>query len=158
MKIRKAKKEDLDEITEIYIQGSITEGRLQFPKLSKKYFESDLRKRQKIIQKQLFKELKEKNRIFVVVELNKEIIAIGQAYIEESEGKRFGGIGRVYVKEKHRGKGIGTNLIKFLLNHLKKLKIKEIESYVYSKNKPSLRLHNKFGFNVGTYRLVKRIK
>ena len=47
MKIRKATKKDLKEIDKIYVEGSIDEGKLQFPNISKKEMIADLEKHKK---------------------------------------------------------------------------------------------------------------
>jgi len=158
MKIRKAVKKDISKITEIYIEGNIDEEKLQFPKLNKKEIKKDFEKRKKDIKKQLAKELAEKNRLFIVIEDKKEIIAIGQAYIGKDEGKIYGGLGRIYIKKEYRRKGIGTKITKFLIDYLKKKKVKEIESYVNTHNIPSLRLHKNFGFKPQIYKLIKKLK
>jgi len=155
LKIRKASLKDLEEIYQIYLDGSIDEGRFQFPNISKKKMEKNLDRKE--IKKQLLKELNEKNRLTIVVEICKKVIGFGQAYIEKEEGEEYGGIGRVYIKKKFRKKGLGTELIEFLIKYLKKKKIKKIESYVYIKNHPSLKLHKKFNFKLEEYKLVKKL-
>ena len=100
------------------------------------------------------KELNEKNRYFVVIEIDNEVIGAGQA----SYKKNIGELGRIYIKKEFRNNGIGTKLIKHLIDFLKKKKVKEIESYAYTRNKSSLKVHHKFGFKEEAYKLVLKLK
>jgi L-amino acid N-acyltransferase YncA len=152
MIIREATKKDLEIIAKIAVEGEIDEEKLQYPNKTKAqisgYINPD------IFRKILLKELNEKNRYFVVVEIDNEIVGFGQALIKKNIGK----IGRVYINKEFRSKGMGTKLMRHLIDFLKKKKIKEIVSYVYTRNKPSLGLHQKLGFEKEAYKLVLKLK
>jgi ribosomal protein S18 acetylase RimI-like enzyme len=154
IKTRKATKKDLKQLLDIYIEGTSDERKLQFPNETNTQLTKQLtneRHKAKIL---FQKELNERSRYWPVVEINGKIVGYGQAYIREGAS----GIGRVYVKRGFRRQGIGKMLMNHLLDYLKKKKVKEIESYVYTKNKPSLTLHKQLGFRPESYRMVKRIK
>ncbi len=152
MEVRKATKKDLETITKIAVEGEIDEEKMQYSHKTK----AQIRKyiNPKKFRRDLIKELNERKRYFLVIEIDNEVIIFGQAYLKK---KGIGEIGRVYIKKEFRNKGIGTKLIKHLIDFLKKKKVKEIESYAYTKNKPSLRVHEKLGFKKEAYKLVLKL-
>jgi L-amino acid N-acyltransferase YncA len=158
MKIRKSRNNDFEKILQIYLEGSIDEQRLQFPKKSVKKIQEEQNKTKPSIVKYLKNHFNSKKRIFLVVEEKKEVVGFGEAYVEKAEGQVFGGFGRVYISKEFRGNGLGTKITKKLLEYLKKKKVKKIESYVYINNKLSLGLHDKLGFRKEEYKMVKEFK
>lgn len=52
----------------------------------------------------------------------------------------------VYINQKFRGKGIGTFLLQQAIDHCPELQIKTILAFIFSHNKPSLGLFERFGF------------
>ena len=160
MLIRKAVPSDLETLVQISIDGEVDEDKIQYPRKTKARIIKE--KKPSHYKKALLKEMKQKNMHFVVVEEGGEIAGFGQAYLKKYRGGVYfadmvGEIGRVYIKKKFRGRGIGTKLIRYLINHLKKKGVKVVLSYTYTKNRPSLRVHHKLGFREEAYKLVKKI-
>jgi L-amino acid N-acyltransferase YncA len=143
MKIRKAKKEDLDEIDKIYVEGSIDEGKLQFPDVSKKEMIKEMSNAKKERLKGFRKELVDSKNYWVVAVDEGETLGIGHAWLKT---KDIGMIEKVYVSKEHRRKGVGLRIAKKLIRWLKKNKVKYIESSIYWGNKPSIKLNEKLGF------------
>lgn len=158
MKIRKAKKNEFEKILEIYLEGNIEEEILQYPKISPKKLIEEQNKDLLHTKKFMRKDFLSKNRIFLVAEENKKIIGFGEAYFEKKEGVSIGRLGRIYIKKEFRKKSVGTKIIERLIGNLRKMKIKIIESFIYTKNTPSLKLHEKLGFRKEEYKLVKWLR
>jgi len=57
-------------------------------------------------------------------------------------------IDKVGILEKHRGKGLGTKLLKFAFNVARRKKIKNIELEVIEKNIKAILLYQKLGFKI----------
>ncbi len=159
MKIRKATLKDLKEIDEIYIEGSIDEGKLQFPKVSEKEMLKKLKKHKKKRIKEFKKKmLSKKNHWLVMVEGNK-IIGFGEARLKDYEDdKNYGEIEYVYVRKGFRNKGAGRKIDDELIKWLKKRKIKKVGARLYSSNKPSVKFHEKLGFKITALKMEKKIK
>jgi len=143
MKIRKATLKDLEEVDKIYVEGSLYEGRLQFPKVSKKEMVKELNKARRDRLISFRRELKDKKHFWIVAIENNNIIGIGNAWIKS---KDTGMIGQVFITKRFRGKGFGTAIMKNLIKWLKGKKKKYIESGIYWNNKPSIKFHEKLGF------------
>lgn len=144
MIIRKANIKDLKDIDRIYVEGSIDEGKLQFPKVSKKEILKDVNKTKKTIIKEFRKEIKSKKNNWIVVEENCQIAGFGNAEIKKD--KRYGMITMVYIDKKFRRRGIGIKISRKLIKWLKSKKVKYIESSAYINNKPSIKMQEKLGF------------
>ena len=143
MKIRRATIRDLKKIDQIFVEGSIDEIKLQFPKKKDseilKEFEDCKNSR-----RQGFKRyMKNKKHYLIVIEDKNEIIGFGQAWIKN---KNKGLTESVYVDKNLRKKGAGKKIMKDMIKWLKKQKVKNIESSCYIKNIPSVKLHEKLGF------------
>ena len=147
MKIRKATKKDLEEIDKIYVEGSIDEGKLQFPNVTLKEMLKQLSKFKTNRIKGWKKELSSKNNCWIVMEENDLIIGFGNAEIKKNYDYKEGIITMVYVKRKFRRIGIGQKITKKLISWLKEKKVKYIEAGFYYNNKPSIEMCKKFGFN-----------
>jgi L-amino acid N-acyltransferase YncA len=155
MKIRKAKKEDIRRIDEIYVDGSIRERKLQFPKVSIKEMRQDLNKYKKSRPKGFLKEMKSKNHYWIVAEEKEEIVGFGQAWIKTKE---IGMLEKIYIDRRFARQGIGIKLLKELEKWLISKKVKFIESSIYYKNKPSIRLHEKAGYKPISIKMRKKVK
>lgn len=143
MGVRKVRLEDLKEIDRIYIDGSIDEGRLQFPDVSRNKMIRQLKEDAKSRMGGFKKDLKNKKHFWIAVGVGDKIAGFGQAWLKN---KDTGVIEKVYVGMRHRKKGTGKKIILLLVKWLKKKKIKYIESSIYWRNKPSIKLHEKIGF------------
>lgn len=157
MKTRKAKKEDIKEIDRIYCEGVLDEVKLQFPKKTKKEIIGDLDKHKRDRINGFNRDINSKLNFWVVVEENKSIIAFGQAEINKDDKKKAA-IEKIYVSKKHRKKGIASNIVKKLINWLKERDVESISSGIFIKNIPSIKIHEKFGFEVTAIRMQKKLK
>ena len=154
MKIRKAKKEDIQRIDEIYVNGSIRESRLQFPKVSIKEMRKDLDKYKKSRPRGFLEEMKSKNHYWIVAEENGEVVGFGQAWIKNKE---IGMLEKVYIDRGWAGQGIGLKLLKELEKWLISKKVKFIEVGIYYKNKPSIKLNEKAGYKPISLKMRKKV-
>jgi L-amino acid N-acyltransferase YncA len=143
MKIRKANVSDLRGIDEIYVEGSIDEGKYQFPNISLKEMKKDLDKKQNSRRQGFRRYMKSKKHYWIVAEEKGKIIGFGQVWIKN---KDTGITESVYVDRKYRKRGVGKDLMKEMIKWLKNKKLKYIESSAYLRNKPSVKLHEKLGF------------
>ena len=155
MKIRKAELGDLKQIVEIYNEGSIDEGKLQFPHVSRKEMKKELEKQKWRRLKGWRKELKSKKNLWIVAEEKGKIIGFANADIDKDKEGR---LTFLYVKRNYRKKGIGEELTKKRISWLKSRRIKRIESGVYLKNKPSINNLKKAGFKPISIKLELKIK
>ena len=146
MKIRKADVKDLKEINRIYIEGSIDEGKLQFPNISKKEMIKELEKFGKDRLNGWKKEFDSKENYWIVLEKNNIILGFGNAEVKKNYDYKEGMITMVYVDRKFRKKGIGEKILKELILWLKKKSVRYIEAGLYWKNIPSRKLNEKLGF------------
>jgi ribosomal protein S18 acetylase RimI-like enzyme len=85
---------------------------------------------------------------------NSEPIGCVYATVNGLDKKAF--ITSVYVKERHRGVGIGRQLIQFLLDELAKRAILDVGLAVTATNERALKLYDSFGFVVRRH-IMQRI-
>ena len=74
---------------------------------------------------------------------------------------QFGGVCEVsvYIAENYRNKGVGSTLLKNLIELSEKLNIWTLEANIFPENTASIELHKKFGFRVvGTREKVSIMK
>ena len=155
MKIRKAKRGDLNEIDKIYLEGVIDEIKLQFPERTRL---SIIKKMNKAKRKRLTgwkKELNSPKNYWIVAEIDKKII--GFANVEIGKDKE-GRLTFLYIRKNFRKKGIGRKLTEERIKWLKSKNIKRVESSAYLKNKPSINNLKKIGFTPISIRFGKKLK
>jgi len=154
MIIRKAEEKDLKRIDEIYVEGSIREEKLQFPKLPIKEIQRNLNRYKKARPEGFLKEMKSKKHHWIVAEKSGEIVGFGQAWIKT---KGIGILEKIYVDKKWARQGIGLKLLRELERWLISKKIKFIESGIYYKNIPSIKLNEKAGYKPISIKMRKSI-
>ncbi|UZE94138.1 MAG: GNAT family N-acetyltransferase [Candidatus Pacearchaeota archaeon] len=157
LKIRKAKKEDIAQIEEIYREGVVDEVKTQFPKKTKKNILKDFDKWKKEHKKSYKKDIKSLSERFIVALIEKEIVGFANAKIQ-SYDKTQGEINRIYLKRNWRGKKISKALLKDLLMWLKSRKVDSVAAGMFIKNKKSRDLHKSFGFKNTAIRMQKKFK
>ncbi len=145
MKIRKVTIKDIPIIDDIYVKGAISEVKLQFPKKTKKEVLKEIKKNEKERISGFRKGIKSKSEYWIVAIENSQIVGFGQATINKEDNSK-GEIEKVYIKEKFRGKKIGLRISKELVKWLKKKKVKEVIDKIFFKNKPSIKMHKRLGF------------
>ncbi len=144
VRIRKATKKDLDEITELAYQ-------LYMSQINDCQVDFNLRKNFKKIQKRcILEDMKKSKKAFFVAEEDGKIVGYISGKIEEDPPvfveKEKGHIGQVYVTEENRGKGIGKKLFVEMKKWFKKKKIKTIRLYVAKCNAGAKRAYKSLGF------------
>lgn len=146
MNIRKACKEDIPEIVELWWDM------MQYhKKYQEKIYKPKPRKKfDKIVTSKIKKDLKKQDTILLVAE-EKEIIGFILAKTEKEEYKRFkhdlrGYVGELIVKKENRNKGTGKALLQKALQELKKKGVTLTDIYVDKRNKRAIKLYEKTGF------------
>jgi phosphinothricin acetyltransferase len=135
VKIRSARRDDLDSITEIYNEA-ILKTVATFDTEQKTYED----------QKKWFNDHKSKNPI-LVAELNGVIV--GWASLSKwSDRCAYSDTAEIsmYVREKYQGKGIGRCLIETIIKEGGKTGLHTIIARITEGNEPSLHLHESIGF------------
>jgi len=85
-----------------------------------------------------------RNELTVAIESN-EIVGFANLY--NYEPGLFAFIGNVIIEKNHRGRGIGKQIVLFMLNKARdKYALPEVRISVFSENIPALLLYSRFGF------------
>ncbi len=116
--------------------------------------DSNIKKQGRIIyytKLDLQKAIKSRNSLVLIVEINNKPVGCGLASISKMHGDwskfdKKGYIGLMYVMKEYRGKGLGSKILNYLLNWLKKKKIKDIRLQVYCNNDIAVNAYKKGGF------------
>jgi ribosomal protein S18 acetylase RimI-like enzyme len=147
MKIRKAKKEDLDAVVELGY------GMLMFHTKFNTYYQpiKDRTKLREITSKYFLKLMRSRNALFLVAEDDGKIVghAIGEikknptGLLEEKHGE----VGEIFIKKEYRRTGLGKQFIDDILDWLKTKKIKRVVVDFDSKNGIARTAYKKMGFS-----------
>ena len=119
-----------------------------------------------------FEEIKSGNRLVFVYKINGEFIGEGALVLDEGDpdytipGKRIY-VSRMIVKKEYRNRGIGSEILEFLIKKAKDMGYSEMTIGVDKDNVNALHLYKKYGFtevlfdgadeNGEYYKLMKRI-
>ena len=159
MKFRKATLEDIPEIDEVYVGGSIDEGKFQFPKVPKKEMVEDLAKHKEERIAEYKKDILSKYDYWVVAKENIKVIGFGQAKLKDYKyDKGYAEIDKIYVKRKFRGKGVAKKIERELVKWLRKKRIGAVGVRIYHNNKPSIRFHKKAGYKLMAIRMERKLR
>jgi len=156
MEIRKAKPRDLEIIRRIHMKGARDEIKEQFSDFSAREFSEEMNKEDKELVRDFKKGIRKASNYWIIVTEKTKTIGFGNARVDEYNKSR-GKICRIYIIEKYRLKGIGTEIGKELVKWLKEKKVKLIRSNLYMKNKLSMRVHRKLGFQSVAFGMMKRV-
>ncbi len=124
MSIRKFEESDLPKVLEIYAQSKLDELRFEEREFDLLRLEDDPKRLPKIRESDIY--------------VYEEGDILGFGAIFESE------IRALFVPPNVRGKGVGKNLLEFLLSK----HIGSISLWVASSNKPAMQLYKSYGFNI----------
>lgn len=69
-------------------------------------------------------------------------------------GRKYCLIYGIHLSKEVRGKGIGSKLMKKVLEEMRNKKVKKIVLDVSKKNKKAQKFYKKFGFEIDSYRMV----
>lgn len=120
-----------------------------------------------------YAQIKSGNRIVYIYKLDGEFIGEGALVVNHSDEDYYIADRRIYlsrmiVKKEYRRKGIGTQILKFLIEKAKELGYSEISIGVDKDNIAALNLYRKMGFNTiikededeygKFYKLLKELK
>ncbi|MBU0615789.1 MAG: GNAT family N-acetyltransferase [Nanoarchaeota archaeon] len=162
MDIRKARSKDINGIYQCFLDMAESEDRS-----SKKIagFLMSVRKRKKNFEtsakKELLREIKEKNSIYLVAEENQEIAGYIYGSIKITKSPFFdlpkvGHFNALVVRKKFRGYGISKLLNQELEKWLKKQGCKMVYLEVFSEN-PASELYLKWGYKKANYIMAKKL-
>jgi len=154
VKIRNAIIKDLFKINEIYIEGTIDELKLKFPKATKLSLIRKLNKSEEDRMSGWKKEIKSLNNLWIVAEIEKEVIAFASAEVKDKQAT----LNFLYVSKKFRRLGIGKKLTKKRISWCRKQKAKSITVGLFIKNNKSKNNLKKFGFKPVAIRMQKTLK
>lgn len=169
LKIEKAKKEDISEIVNIYLEFIKTHKNLKefwLPDLKikklKRYNELLKLKKIKIwLYKTLLKEIKRKDEFHFVGKINKKVVGYINFCIKKNDDwykiKKYGFIYDICILKKYRKKRIMKKLVKHAESELKKRKIDYILLNTIITNKIATLAWEKLNYKKEAYLHIKKI-
>lgn len=137
--VREISKKDLENLNEILNQGNVN----NFLHINGSSFEETLRYYENYLSERRIGLKYE-----LVAEINKKVV--GATIIELGKYKRsHTGKFAIFIHSQYQGLGIGTILMKQIIDFAKKLGLKRIEANnIHSDNKVALNLYKKLGFKI----------
>ncbi len=149
--IRKAKKEDIESIHKLDREST------KYHRKFDKDFYTISEKWWKIKKDSQIKAIKSPTNLILVSEIDGKVVGYIWGYIETIMKNKIGKIQELIVTSKQRGKGIGTRLIKQMLDFFKDKKciISEIEVFV--ENLPTIQVYEKAGFKKKEYKMQLKL-
>ncbi len=147
MNIRKAKKDDIESIHKLDRES------VKYHKRFDRDFYTISEKWWKIKKDSQIKAIKSPTNLILVAEVDKKIIGYIWGYVEIIMKHKIGKIQELIVTSKQRGKGIGKELIKRMLDFFKNRKCVISEIEVFADNVPTVKVYEKAGFRKREYKL-----
>jgi|SRR3989338_2832344 len=151
MIIRKAKKEDIESIHKLDIES------VKHHKTFDKDFYSISERWWKIKKASQLKAIKSPTDLVLVAESGGKIVGYIWGYIEIMMKYKIGKIQELIVTSKQRGKGIGTRLIKQMLDFFRNRNCVISEIGVFVKNLPAIQVYGNAGFKKREYKMQLRL-
>ncbi len=160
--IRKAKKEDLDQVYDVFLEMIKSED------LSSRKVDNFLiglrRKRpdfKESAKQELVREFRERNSIYLVAETGNKIVGYIRGSIIENKDPFFktikiGYLNALAVSKKHTGRGIASELNKSLEKWFKENKCSQIHLEVFENN-PAIKIYEKWGYKTFNRKMSKKI-
>ena len=151
MGVRKAKKEDIEDINKLDREST------KYHKKFDKDFYSISEKWWKMKRESQIKAIKSSTNLILVVEIDGKVVGYIWGFVETIMKYRICKIQELIITSKQRGKGIGTKLIKQMLDFFKDKKciISEIEVFV--DNIPAIQVYEKAGFKKREYKMQLKL-
>lgn len=160
--IRKAKKSDVHQVYAVFLDMVKSED-ASSKKVSN--FLMDLRKKRKDFvvsaKKELLREFKENNSIYLVAERNKKVLGYVRGTIVENKNPFFksiklGYLNAIVVLKKYTGKGIASLLNKSIERRFKENNCSQIHLEVFE-HSPSISIYEKWGYKKFNIKMAKKI-
>lgn len=162
IKIRKAKRNDLDQVYYLLLEMIEAED-CGSKKIAPDLMNLRIRKKdfEKKAKEELLKEFSEKNSIYLVAEVNNEIrgylrgsfVVMSDAFFETH---KVGFLNALVVSKKHNGKGIASKLNADFEEWLKNNDCKQIHLEVF-KNNPADKIYKKWGYQTVNKKMFKKL-
>ena len=149
MKIRKARKEDINQYLEL-----VKESNKEYSKIVGKQIKTNKKK----IRELFYNSIKSKEKLILIAEENNQILGylVCSFYISNYQKSCY--MDYLFVQKKERGKGIGKLLINDINQILKNKKLEKCRLDVNVKNISAINLYKKLGFKIYQYGLEKNLK
>ncbi|MBS4536578.1 GNAT family N-acetyltransferase [Clostridium sp. D2Q-14] len=143
MKIRRARKEDIDDISKLWKKLSDCHAEfIDYMSLSAEW--------QKNLLEMFYNDINSKNSIIFVGEINNKIIGFIRGEIKEINGifasNKIVFITDIFMEELFRGKGLTKNLIEKIEEYCREKEIFNIKLNVNTQNKRAIGFYKKKGF------------
>jgi N-acetylglutamate synthase-like GNAT family acetyltransferase len=139
MKIRKATKKDLKEITELSYEYGQFENKLD----KNIEIEKDLKKLQKIQEKWMCLGTK-----YILAQEKDEILGVLSFNIDKRGKEKIGILHTLIVTKEARGKGYGGELVKYALNYFKENRCTRVRTFAHFANKNAQKFWKSKGFEL----------
>jgi ribosomal protein S18 acetylase RimI-like enzyme len=158
MEIRKARKEDLEDVCRLGLML------LKHHSGFRRYYSviSDSKKRKGIQMRYFTKELKKRNSLFLVLSGGGRILGYSIAKIEKNppllKEKRYGSFAEVFIEEAFRGRGFGTKLARMSKEWLKTRGIARMAVDFDASNQEAEKYYRRMGFVPFQNRYEKHIR
>src|SRR3989344_1944315 len=151
MLIRKAKKEDIESIHKLDRES------IKYHKKFDKDFYMISENWWKIKKDSQIKAIKSPTNLVLIAESDEKVVGYIWGYVGTIMKHKIGKIQELIVTSKQRGKGIGKELIKNILDFFKERKciISEIEVFV--ENLPTIQVYEKAGFRKREYKMQLKL-
>jgi len=149
--IRQAKKEDIKSIHKLDIEST------RYHKKFDKDFYTISEKWWKIKKDSQIKAIKSPTNLILVAEVDEKVVGYIWGYIETIMKHKIGKIQELIVTSEQRGKGIGKELIKNMLNFFKERKCVISEIEVFVENLPTIKVYEKAGFRKREYKMQLKL-
>ncbi|MDP3990493.1 MAG: GNAT family N-acetyltransferase [archaeon] len=151
MLIRKAKKVDIESIHKLDRESTRYHKKFDadFYTISEKWW--------KIKKDSQLKAIKSPTNLVLVAELDEKVVGYIWGYVETIMKNKIGKIQELIVTSKQRGKGIGKELIKRMLDFFKERECVISEIEVFVENLPTIQVYEKAGFKKREYKMQLKL-
>ncbi len=153
MIIRRAKIEDFDSILKLQLELEDTECKFDTNLIERCYDTKEGKKR-------LRKRIKSKTQVFLVAVSNNEVVGFVDGRIMDEAiwyKEKVGILEHICVRKENRRKNVASNLIKAFEREIVNMGAKYIQILAFPENKPAMDLYNKYGYEMYSVYLSKRI-
>lgn len=162
MIIRPAKKEDVDEIFELFLELCQEEDKSA--RKTAKFLRALREKRddfERSGKKELLREIQDKNAAYLVAEIDGSIVGYCYASFSKTKDPFFkpamiGYLSSIVVKKKLRGKGIAKKLHAKAMDWLKKKKCSTVYLEVFMNNN-AMNVYENWGYKAATCKMWKKL-